>query len=137
MNDDETLPRAGDESLATRLQRLMELRGLQQRQLAHRARLSESSISRLLTGEQGNPTTRTLQALARALEVGVRDLLLTAAETPQAPSSESEELLLALYRLVSPEERARIVGYAEAIAEQRRRGSSAGGGATMQWASSE
>ncbi len=137
MDAEERLPGTQDAALAARLQRLMELRGLQQRQLAHRAHLSESSISRLLTGEQGNPTTHTLQALAKALDVEVRDLLLAADESPQAPASESEDLLLALYRLVSPEERARIVGYAEAIAEQRRREGAGGGDMSMRWLATE
>jgi transcriptional regulator with XRE-family HTH domain len=124
---------APGEAFAAQLQRLMEMRGLQQRQLARRAHLSESSISRLLSGEQGNPTTRTLQHLARALDLEVRDLLLSEGEAPRAPASESEELLLELYRLLSPEERSRIVGYAEAIVEQRRRRRAGGENAGMQW----
>lgn len=107
--------------LALRLQHLMAQRGMQQRQLARAARLSESSISRLLTGEQGNPTARTLQALARALEVEVRDLLVEEQEPAGSVDVRSEAILLDLYRLLSPEERGRIVGYAEAIAQQRQR----------------
>lgn len=119
MSEEKLPAERGPEPLSARLQRLMAQRGMQQRQLARRARLSEASISRLLTGEQANPTTRTLQALAEALGVDLRDLLLEG-EPPPTPAAESEAVLLALYRLLSPEERGRIVGYAEAIAEQRR-----------------
>jgi transcriptional regulator with XRE-family HTH domain len=103
-------------SLAVRLRALMDVRGIRQRELARRTNLSESSVSRLLSGEQVNPTAHTLQALANALDVSVRSLLIDEETAGTDAALGSEDLLLALYRLIPPEDQARVIGYTEAIA---------------------
>jgi transcriptional regulator with XRE-family HTH domain len=102
------------------LRRLMQRRDFQQAELAKRSGLSEATISRILSGEQRNPTAETLRALARALGVGVADLLAEDGR-PHGVDDEAEEILLNLYRVLGPEDRAKIVEYAEAIALKRQR----------------
>jgi transcriptional regulator with XRE-family HTH domain len=65
--------------------------GLSQRVLAARAGLPPETISRLERA-QGNPTLGTLDAIARALEADVADLLRPAAR--KAPIARSIALLL-------------------------------------------
>jgi transcriptional regulator with XRE-family HTH domain len=108
------------EEISSTLRHLIQRRGLQQAELARRSGLSEATVSRVLSGEQSNPTAETLLALARGLGITVADLL---SEPPSsgARSADSEDLLLNLYRILSQEDRAKIVEYAEAISLKRRR----------------
>jgi PAS domain S-box-containing protein len=100
--------------LPTRLRWLMGVRGLHQRQLARQAGVSDASVSRLLSGRNPNPTTRLLQALAGALKVSVHDLLGAALSESAAPSGEDEAIAL-LLRSLRREDRARVLGYIEAL----------------------
>lgn len=62
------------ESLATRLRRLREARGLSTRQLAGAAGFSQGVVTHLETGRTRDPRLETLRALAAALGVGLEDL---------------------------------------------------------------
>lgn len=106
--------------LGRNIKLLMERRRWQQSDLARTCKLSEATVSRIISGEQPNPTTRTLQSLAGAFGCPVSRLL---AEEPESrePSEATEAVLLELYRLLPPDERAKIVEYAEAIAIKRER----------------
>ena len=107
-------------AIGTNLRRTMDQQHWQQSDLAKRCHLSEATISRILSGEQPNPTARTLQALANAL--GCRVSLLLAEEPGAGTTSETAEaVLLELYRLLPSDERTKIVEYAEAIAIKRER----------------
>jgi transcriptional regulator with XRE-family HTH domain len=106
--------------IAANLRRLMRQRSWQQRDLAEAAGLSEASVCRILSGRQDNPTVQTLRALGKALDVGIVDLL-GEGRSPARENSELEETLLSLYHLLPPEERTKIVEYAEAIVAKRQR----------------
>lgn len=102
------------------VKRLMEPRGWQQADLARRCQVSEASISRIISGEQTNPTVRTLAAMAAALECPVSHLLAEPASPPVAADS-AEAVMVDLYRLLSSNEQAKVLEYAEAIAIKRER----------------
>lgn len=75
---------APDPFIAINLSRLMEQHGLSQSALAARAKVGQSTISRLLVGDD-SPTSRTLAKLAAALSVQVDEFFrphLTIAEPP-------------------------------------------------------
>lgn len=55
-------------------------RGMSQKQLAMRANLKPSYVSLLESGKRDNPTMKTIEALARALDVPIDVLLLFGAE---------------------------------------------------------
>lgn len=103
--------------LADRIRRLLQRRGWQQSDLARESRVSEATISRLLAGEQRNPTAGTLSAIAKALQVPVDEILLDEGNSSAGDSLEAA--LVDLYRLLPAEERAKILDYAEAIALRR------------------
>lgn len=107
-------------ALGRNIRLLLEQRRWQQSDLARACRLSEATVSRIISGEQPNPTARTLQALASALGCQVSQLLAEE-PAPREPSEAAEAVLLELYRLLPPDERAKIVEYAEAIAIKRER----------------
>lgn len=54
---------------------LLRLHGMRQQDLADRAELKQSAISRLLTDPEANPTISTLEAIAKAFGVESSDLL--------------------------------------------------------------
>jgi len=94
---------------------LMGERRWQQSDLARRTSLSEASISRILSGEQPNPTTRTLRLLAEAFGCSVGQLL-TDTTDPGSLSETQDAILLELSRMLPPHERAKVIEYAEALA---------------------
>ena len=61
--------------LSTRLGALMKTRGLSERALGLRAGMSADSVRNLRRGLSKSPRRRTLEALARALDVGLADLI--------------------------------------------------------------
>jgi transcriptional regulator with XRE-family HTH domain len=71
---------SGAELVAINVRRIREERGLTQGELARRAGLSKQTLSNVEAGE-GNPTTETLLAVARGLEVSA-SWLLAETETP-------------------------------------------------------
>lgn len=77
--------------LRENLLRLMAIKGWGQNDLAKEAGVSEACVSRLLTGTNRNPSTRSLQALARAFGVSTSQLL-------EERSSEDLELELQLIK---------------------------------------
>lgn len=79
--------------LGENLLRLMALKGWQQNDLAKEAGLSEACVSRIISGTNRTPNTRSLQSLARAFGVSTSQLL---EERP----SEDLELELQLIRAV-------------------------------------
>src|SRR3990172_6111575 len=61
--------------LGENLLRLMALKGWQQNDLAKEAGLSGACVSRIISGTNRTPNTRSLQALARAFGVSTSQLL--------------------------------------------------------------
>ena len=57
------------------IQRLRKAKGLSQRQLAAKAKVTQGYIAQLETGHKMNPSLPTLRKLAKALGVPVTELL--------------------------------------------------------------
>lgn len=57
------------------VKRLREKTGLSQEKLARLADVSNNTIINIEAGKQNNPTIETLKKIAKALEVGVDDLI--------------------------------------------------------------
>ena len=62
-------------NLAKIVKRLREKTGLSQEKLARLADVSNNTIINIESGKQNNPTIKTLKKIAKALEVGVDDLI--------------------------------------------------------------
>jgi transcriptional regulator with XRE-family HTH domain len=61
--------------LADNIKRYRNDKGLSQEQLAQKAGITYSTLAKLESGVNKNPTVRTLQQLAKALEVSLDDLM--------------------------------------------------------------
>ncbi len=61
--------------LAENIKRYRVEKGLSQEQLAQRASITYSTLAKLESGANQNPTVKTLQQVARALEVTLDDLM--------------------------------------------------------------
>ena len=61
--------------LAENLKKLRKLRNLSQEELARKAGITYSTLIKLESGANKNPTIKTLQQLARALEVTLDELV--------------------------------------------------------------
>jgi len=61
--------------LANNLKRYRNEKGLSQEQLAQKSGITYSTLAKLESGVNQNPTVRTLQQIARALEVSLDDLM--------------------------------------------------------------
>lgn len=106
------------ETLGQTVERLMAARHWMQQDLAEASGLSESSVQRIIAGVGYNPTLRTIQALARGLQVSMEDLL---GEQPMAPGAEDmERELLAYYRLLLPEDQKKVIRLTEALGALQR-----------------
>lgn len=70
-------------TLAQKLARYREMKGLSQQALAEKANVPQSSVSRIETGVLKNPGVICLQRLATALDVCLLDLLETKIQTQQ------------------------------------------------------
>jgi transcriptional regulator with XRE-family HTH domain len=108
------------DNLATYLNAEMDRRGWSLRQMARRAVISHTTVVKMANGV-GHPEVETCQALARALEVPVEDILRMAGILPSAPPPNQvrervrvvyevngDDLVLRLWRALSPEDQ-RIV----------------------------
>jgi len=62
-------------NIARTIKRLREKTGLSQEKLARLADVSNNTIINIEVGKQNNPTIETLKKIAKALEVGVDDLI--------------------------------------------------------------
>ncbi len=62
-------------NIAKTVKRLREKTGLSQEKLARLADVSNNTIINIEAGKQNNPTIETLKKIAKALEVGVDDLI--------------------------------------------------------------
>ncbi|MDO8657374.1 MAG: helix-turn-helix transcriptional regulator [Candidatus Levybacteria bacterium] len=62
-------------NIAKAVKRLREKTGLSQEKLARLADVSNNTIINIEAGKQNNPTIETLKKIAKALEVGVDDLI--------------------------------------------------------------
>jgi len=62
-------------NLAKIVKRLREKTGLSQEKLARLADVSNNTIINIESGRQNNPTIETLKKIAKALEVGVEELI--------------------------------------------------------------
>ena len=62
-------------NIARTIKRLREKTGLSQEKLARLADVSNNTIINIEAGKQNNPTIETLKKIAKALEVGVDDLI--------------------------------------------------------------
>lgn len=57
------------------IKKLREEKGLSQEKLARLANVSNNTIINIEAGKQNNPTIETFKKIARALEVGIDDLI--------------------------------------------------------------
>jgi len=64
-----------NQNLAKNVKRLREAKGLSQEKLARLADVANNTLIKIETGENKNPTLETLKKVAKALEVGVDDLI--------------------------------------------------------------
>jgi len=62
-------------NIAKIVKRLREKTGLSQEKLARLADVSNNTLINIEAGKQNNPTIETLKKIAKALEVGVDDLI--------------------------------------------------------------
>lgn len=62
-------------NIAKTVKRLREKTGLSQEKLARLADVSNNTVINIEAGKQDNPTIETLKKIAKALEVGVDDLI--------------------------------------------------------------
>ena len=62
-------------SISKTVKRFREKMGLSQEKLARLADVSNNTIINIEAGKQDNPTIETLKKIAKALEVGVDDLI--------------------------------------------------------------
>jgi len=62
-------------NISKTVKRLREKMGISQEKLARLANVSNNTIINIETGKQDNPTIETLKKIAKALEVGVDDLI--------------------------------------------------------------
>lgn len=62
-------------NIAKIVKRLREKTGLSQEKLARLADVSNNTVINIEAGKQNNPTIETLKKIAKALEVGVDDLI--------------------------------------------------------------
>lgn len=101
-------------SLGDRIREIREDQGLKQSDLAGRVGTSQSTISQLEKGKQ-NPSYRTLQKIADALDVSVGYLL---GEEELEELSEEEEAFFREYRGLSEDARRQLREYS-AFLQQR------------------
>jgi len=64
-----------NQNLAKNVKRLREAKGLSQEKLARLADVANNTLIKIETGENKNPTLETLKKVAKALEVGVDNLI--------------------------------------------------------------
>jgi len=64
-----------NQNLAKNVKRLREAKGLSQEKLARLADVANNTLIKMETGENKNPTLKTLKRVAKALEVSVDDLI--------------------------------------------------------------
>jgi transcriptional regulator with XRE-family HTH domain len=69
------MPRSSKNNISKTVKRLREKVGLSQEKLARHADVSNNTIINIEAGKQNNPTIETLKKIAKALEVGVDDLI--------------------------------------------------------------
>lgn len=62
-------------SLAKNLKRLRKIKGLSQDRLAKLADVANNTIIKIEQGENTNPTLDTLNKIAKALEIGIDELI--------------------------------------------------------------
>ena len=66
---------SNNQNLSKNVKRLREAKGLSQEKLARLADVANNTLIKMETGENKNPTLETLKKVAKALEVGVDDLI--------------------------------------------------------------
>lgn len=66
--------------MRTRIREVREERGMSQSELARLSGISRQVIWKIETDEETNTTTKTLGAIAKALEVPMNDLIFTASD---------------------------------------------------------
>lgn len=104
-------------SFSQQVKQRMQEKRISQNDLAKAAGISSSGISTALNVD-GNPRLQTMQAIADALGVHLAELL---SDGRSAPSVSTEErLLLAYFRRLNPEGRARMLEQAEDLAARDR-----------------
>jgi transcriptional regulator with XRE-family HTH domain len=69
------MPESSKNNISKTVKRLREKMGLSQEKLARLADVSNNTIINIEAGKQNNPTIETLKKIAKALEVGVDDLI--------------------------------------------------------------
>lgn len=94
--------------LAQNISRLMEERGINAPELAERSGLNRTAIYDILSERSQSPKVKTAAQIARALNVPISDLFLTAEQV------EGQNALFKAYQMLPPEEQVRLEKIAEA-----------------------
>jgi len=69
------MAKSSKNDISKTVKRLREKRGISQEKLARLADVSNNTIINIEAGKQDNPTIETLKKIAKALEIGVDDLI--------------------------------------------------------------
>jgi putative transcriptional regulator len=69
------MPESSKNNISKAVRQLREKMGLSQEKLARLADVSNNTIVNIEAGKQDNPTIETLKKIAKALEIGVDDLI--------------------------------------------------------------
>lgn len=69
------MPESSKNNISKTVKRFREKMGISQEKLARLADVSNNTIINIEAGKQDNPTIETLKKIAKALEVGVDDLI--------------------------------------------------------------
>lgn len=104
-------------SFASNVKEALRVKQITQNELARAANISSSGISYALR-ENGNPSLATMEAIADALGADLAELM-SGGKAASAVDME-ERLLLAYFRRLNPEGRARLLEQAEDLAAREK-----------------
>lgn len=105
-------------SVGKRIREERRRRGLTQRALADAIEMSEQFISNLERGSR-MPATKTLQAIAGALQIKVEDLF-AGTPTTVKPLDADLTALASILRDASPQDRARVINVARSLIKPKK-----------------
>jgi transcriptional regulator with XRE-family HTH domain len=103
------------ETLSTRIAELLRARGIGQRELARRSKLSVSYVNQVVNGQIADPGADKLVALARGLDVDVGELVQGLVDVSEIDRFLSPRLARIQKLGLSPEHEQQLVKLAEAF----------------------
>lgn len=122
-----------DSALGERIKELREAAGLTHAEVAERAGISRSYVTRLEAGKVGLPSRGVLPRLAEALDTTREDLLRAAGFLEQLPMILDDPALEIAFRHVEtlpPEDRQEVLEFVSYVMYRRRRRGATGEGGT-------